>query len=204
MKKKTIHILGVNGNMGRRYASILKYLDIGVTGHDAETYDIHQMQDADGFIIATPTEDHLRHCQWLFQFHKPILCEKPLTKSMADLDKFEDQNRPNLCLLSVVNQYVHLIDRDGSGETYYEYFNSGKDGLFWDCINIIGLSKTKPKISNVSPYWSCKINGVKLNLSQLDGSYVKMVESWVKNPVSNYVYARIAHEKTMRFIRGGW
>lgn len=205
MKRKTVYIIGNRGNMARRYAAILRYLGHFVLGHD-EGVSAHPRlyENADCFIVATPTETHLRIMEELIKLGKPIISEKAFTTDLKKLNEFEDKNRQNLNLISMVNQYSFLIDSDNDGETYWDYWNSGKDGLAWDCINIIGLSKSKPHLSNNSPTWECKINGKKLFLSHMDGAYIRMLESWLRNPLSNYHYAKVAHEKTQRFIDGKW
>lgn len=205
MKKKTIHIIGNLGNMGRRYASILRYLDINCTGHDRDTIpDSNLMKSADGFIIASPTALHLRHCESLFQYGRPVLAEKPLTTDLKLLDCFEFKNKSNLEHLTLVNQYSYLVGPENNGETYYSYFKSGSDGLYFDCLNVIGMAKSKPQLDNLSPVWSAKLNGKKLFSSQMDMAYVNMVDSWLRNPVSNYIYARIAHDKTKKLMDGNW
>ncbi len=196
-----IYIVGKNGNMGKRYAAILNYLDVEVCGHDLEGPNESEMKRAFGFIVATPTANHLDDMKKLFIYEKPILCEKPFTKVMSDLAYFEDKNRSDLSLVQMVNQYQFLT-KPGKGETYYSYFKSGADGIHFDCINIIGLAHGRVALSNKSPIWDCMLNGTRLNLGMMDHAYIAMIKAWIKNPISNYAYARKAHEKVCEYISG--
>ncbi len=90
------------------------------------------------------------------------------------------------------------------GETYYDYFKSGQDGLAYDCCNIIGLSKKRPTLANSSPIWKAKINGQELSLADMDQAYVKMIMDWTRSPLSNWDYAVEMHQKVLRWLAGKW
>ena len=201
MINKAIYIVGINGNMGTRYKSILKGGGIKYLGHDfGESLKFTDENKIHGFIIVSPTNTHLIEIAKLFKFKKPILCEKPLTLDLKELTLFEKEHEDNLQFLTMINQYRFLYNENSQGETYYNYFKSGQDGLKWDCINIIGLSDNIPSIKNTSPEWLCKINGKKLSLADMDKAYIQMIKEWLINPKSNFGYAKKAHEKVLKWF----
>lgn len=185
--------------MGKRYAAILNYLGVPVCGHDMADTDKSAMAGASGFIVATPTQNHLADVKSLFQFGKPILAEKPLSTDFGKLVTFEDNHREDLALLQMVCQY-EFMQKQFRGSTFYDYFKTGADGLAWDCINIIGLARGNVSLDNKSPYWNVKLNGSLLNLGLVDHAYIDMIKAWLKEPKSNWAYARKAHEKTVQYM----
>jgi hypothetical protein len=198
---KKVFIVGIDGNMGQRYEACLRSLGIDVVGVDFKPTANIKHDDVDGYIIATPTHRHLDDLMTYSQYSKPILCEKPFAKSLEAIEDFARRCRKQLINIRMVNQYEHLIDQTSRGETIYDYFRTGKDGLAWDCINIIGLSHQAPVLENTSPVWYCKINGVTLNLADMDKAYVAMLKSWTHDPRTNWAYALDAHRKVERWLR---
>lgn len=195
---QTVFILGINGNMGNRYKTILNHLGIKVVGTDVGG-GLAGIEKADGIIIATPTHMHLDHMSTVIHFRRPILCEKPFTTNLELLRKFEDKHGGWTDLVRMVNQYEYMISKSLTGDTEYNYFKTGGDGLMWDCLNIIGLAKGKCVVGNTSPIWRCKINGQELSLANVDKSYIEMVKDWTSNPRSNFLYAKTAHEKVSQW-----
>ena len=177
--------------MARRYRACLDYLGIEHCGEDLHDDPTGTVADCDGIIIATPTITHLRLLTEFGDYNKPILIEKPISLKPFKLLKANVQ---------MVNQYAFCGPFPG-GETYYNCWNTGKDGLAWDCINIIGLSQTMPEIRNDSPIWKCTLNGKELTLNDIDNSYIKMLDSWIKNPISNIDYIHKAHEKVREYVK---
>lgn len=196
----TVFILGINGNMGQRYQAVLKHLGKTVIGTDLGQ-GLAGIEKADGIIIATPTEIHLQHIAAVINFQRPILCEKPLTKNLDELQRFDNKYGDWTDFVRMVNQYEFMVSNQFNGDTEYNYFKSGADGIAWDCINIVGLSKGQCIIGNSSPIWKCKINGQTLNLSNVDQSYIDMVKSWTTDPRSNFKYAKTAHEKVTAWLK---
>lgn len=178
--------------MGRRYQSILKYLDIPFKGVDAG--DAVPSLDYKGVLIATPTPTHVDLIEQYNHIGLPILCEKPISKNWEDLKRVIKLGDG----VTMVNQYEYLA-RGKFGETFYNYWNSGKDGAGWDCINIIGLAKDTPaRISNKSPIWQCTINGHEINIKHMDQAYCRMIDDWVKHPrVGNMEYIEKAHSRVL-------
>lgn len=194
---KKVYIVGLRGNMGQRYKAILEHLGVDVYGHDVEFSLKEQIDHVDGFIVASPTHTHIQEIRNLYQYEKPILSEKPITKKPEELSYLA----PKTHLLTLVNQYKYLTSPSDEGDTYYDYFKTGSDGLYWDCINVIGLSKRVPAfIKNRSPFWLCSINGRRLNLSDMDAAYVNMMKDWLSGAPSNFQYALEAHRKVLEWF----
>lgn len=200
--KKKVFIVGILGNMGTRYKTICEYLGHEVYGRDKFFPSKFSPKEADCFIIATPTESHIDDIGEYSSYGKPILCEKPLTKDIERLEALEafliKTKRKHL--VSMVNQYS-ILSKGGRGTSSYNYFKSGKDGLYWDCINIIGLSKTAPALSNDSPIWDCYINGHRISIANMDRAYLLMIKNWLERPKSNFDYAKKAHLKVLNILK---
>jgi hypothetical protein len=194
---KKVAVIGASGNMGRRYALILeKYCDCEVVRVDLNNTITADVSECDGFIIATPTSNHIADILTYSQWKKPILCEKPVTKSMLKLrgilaDKDLD--------LSMINQYDFLDVKNYEGHTEYNYFKTGSDGLLWDCINIIGTARSSYCVLNERLVWECQLNGKKLDLRDMDHAYVHNITEWVDG-WRNKDYILPAHEKVWRKI----
>ena len=194
MENKLVYIVGDKGNMANRYKAVLDYIGVRYTGHDKdEPYFFPQ--DATHFIICTPTVRHCDDIDKCLEFNKPILCEKPISKDLNQLLEFEKKWGQKTRLVSMVNQYRYMVPPTMVGETRYDYFKSGADGLFWDCINIIGLASDSFVVSNRSPVWTCTINGKELRLNYVDKSYIVMLRSWLSGRFNNWDYAVAAHKK---------
>jgi hypothetical protein len=201
---KKVAVVGAKGNMGRRYVLILQqYCDCEVVEIEIDRY--RDPSDCDGIIIATPTFAHYDLIKFYAKFGKPILCEKPICKS---LDKLKELLALPGIDLSMVNQYAFArLDMFGfsetlayKGKTSYNYYSTGKDGLFWDCINIIGLAEYDWEIRNDSPVWYCQINGWPINRTEIDISYVEMLKAWTNRNWFNTSYILPAHEKVWKAI----
>ena len=205
--KKKVFIFGNKGNMGQRYSAILKYLGHDVSGTDIDETPIEwvmRFQASDAIIVASDTESHASIVENLIPQSRPILCEKPITKDLSRLKQIVEEARSVGTKLSMVSQYDWLTNGhiDG-GPTVYDYFKSGKDGLAWDCINIIWHAKGKIRLANQSPFWDCQINGHYLDLSEMDYAYIHMIEDWLEQPYAPQ-YDRIlnAHGKVLDFLNG--
>jgi len=182
--------------MGTRYLAVLRYLGVDPQIVDKE-YAGDPIEDCDGVIIATPTSMHVEHisrCAGL-----PILCEKPITKKMGELDELLNFLDKFGGSLSMIDQYAELASY-GDGPTYYNYFKHGGDGLAWDCINIIGHARGKVRLMENSAVWQCMINGKDLSIADMDGAYISMVAKWLQNPAGNESYIWNAHKKVTDYI----
>lgn len=196
----SVLIIGANGSMGRRYQAILGY-----HGHDYLCADIEtplekideMAQKSSGIIIATPTQTHFKFLSAIHQFKKPVLCEKPVTKDLSELEHLIGlyKGQP----LQMVMQYKHL-DCGTGGDSFYDYYNHGKDGLYWDTMQIIGLAKGHVKIYEKSPIWRCQLNGKRLELSHMDEAYVQMIKTWFIEPNQDLFEIRDIHLKVSEMI----
>lgn len=200
----SILVIGARGNMGRRYGSILTYLGKEWSGVDAE-HNRHFVKDvaakADGVIIATPTDTHASLIHLCADLGKPILCEKPLTKDMGEMSRVAQAVKDHATNLTMVYQYKEIIDPSSIGWTYYNNWSHGKDGLIWDCIQIIGLARSEVTLQEDSPLWRCRINGRKLHIQDMDRAYITMMSKWLRNPGQDIGEIKAIHEKVDAFDR---
>lgn len=198
-----ILIVGGMGNMGSRYRAICEYLGYKYDVCDIRDSLIDKAKGCDRFLIASPTSMHETHLKALSAFNKPILCEKPIIKDSASVEHLFRKIPSLKENLTMVNQYRFFDTQDTLGETSYDYFKSGSDGLAWDCINIIGLAKMDVKIASKSPIWRCKINGQNLNLKYMDIAYVNMLRVWAldlaKDDKESYIV--YAHKQVEEHVR---
>lgn len=206
-KQKTIAIVGAQGNMGRRYAAIVRYL-----GHNVREYDQEDDSDDfcgeipwhDGIIVATPTDTHAKWVRRMLGYDAPVLVEKPLSTNLDEALGLCHRARNEDCCLSMVNQYRYLIGKGDVGPTVYDYWNHGRDGLAWDCISVVALAEGSLELREKSPIWTCVINGRKLSPATMDHAYIEMVRSWIERPASDLDYIEAAHRKVQEYIDGRW
>lgn len=180
-------LMGALGSMGSRYCAILKHL-----GVDYSIYDVQlrmslesAAQGCDRVLIATPTQAHTFSIRDAIRVlpGKPILCEKPITKDMVELSKLIAECAEAKSDLRVVFQYKRAyLDDFGSGPTHYNFYRHGGDGLYWDCIQIIGLARGLVTLREDSPIWDCVINGTRLSIADMDRAYVAYLADWLHNP----------------------
>lgn len=199
-----IILLGANGGIAKRYKAILNYLGQEWRGFDVldDIQTVHQaVQKSDGIIIATPTDTHTNLIAEYSVKGKPILCEKPISKNIDEVRQIEDFCRSHQVPLQMVYQYQYLVKPRSIGESIYDFYEHGKDGLIWDCIQIVGLSRREPELRERSPHWFCKINGHTLNKADMDPAYTHMVGLWIRNPKDNLGMMLEAHEKTAEMER---
>lgn len=191
-------IIGSNGSMGSRYSAILNYL-----GKPFKALDLENSQDLDhlasqssGFIIATPTHTHKDYIRKLLRYKKPILCEKPICKDIAELKTLLQEVRDSRAPFRMVLQYELLVDTGRLGRSYYNYFKHGNDGIVWDCLQVVGLSRGEPELKENSPVWTCIINGRTLKIGDMDAAYIGYVQRWYTQPHQNLDLLLNIHEKT--------
>jgi hypothetical protein len=179
-------IIGSEGSMGKRYQAILRWLCIPFESYDIKFNDNHDLSQFSHFILATPTETHYQWIKKLDQFERPILCEKPLSKVLAEVREILNIKSP----LTMMMQYKYLDQKDyhlGQSKDYvaepgprssYNYFRHGNDGLVWDCFQIIALAKGTISLLETSPVWQCMINGFNLDIAQMDRAYISAVHDF--------------------------
>jgi|DEB0MinimDraft_4_1074332.scaffolds.fasta_scaffold63687_2 hypothetical protein len=207
MENVRVLIIGHLGNMGKRYAAICDHLGIPWVGHDIKDQNPDVMKSH--IIVATPTDDHFTTLLRLEHedFGKPILCEKPIRKGLKFI---RDLDTPGLANLYMVNNYAHitksrqeLVKRCRKLDTHYSYYNTGGDGIYWDCIQLIHLAKGSLKLNNTEPVWSCRINGTTINRADVDAGYVEMIKDFVgpRNNMWGYADIALAHKKVEALAR---
>jgi hypothetical protein len=185
-----VTLLGAQGNMGKRYQSILKRLGVGYVAADIGCNMaklIAPLEHGDKIIIATPTDTHpaVIYDVCYYKQKEPqidVLCEKPITKDLDTLNDLYDACRKCFVNLYSVNQYQYIPEAshpNAKGDSYYDYFNSGRDGVKWDCFQVYALAHGKVTVSNESPIWSCAINGMELTHADMDFAYISMIKDFL-------------------------
>jgi hypothetical protein len=198
-----ILLIGSQGSMGARYASILRYLGKSFVGIDKETSEKKRMELAkysDGIIIATPTETHQYLIDEMIPAKKPILCEKPVVRNpdilRGLLKRMGDAKVP----FRMMFQYSMLTNPNRIGKSRYDYFRHGTDGLVWDCLQIIALARGECRLREDSPIWSCMINGQRLNIADMDAAYIGYVQEWFKKPGQDPGLIQSIHDKVQSVL----
>jgi hypothetical protein len=202
----SILILGSEGSMGKRYQAILKFLNQDYVCKDkihSEFPDEYLTEKIDGVIIATPTDTHLELIQQYLRYGVPILCEKPVTKHLAELKALGYELRSSRTPFRMMYQYQCLDYPTSKGVSWYDYFRHGNDGLVWDCLQVIGLARGAVNLAEESPIWDCSLNGKALSLSQMDLAYIDYVKGWLNCPSQDYEQIWDAHVKTHELARSG-
>jgi len=175
-----IIVIGSKGNMGRRYCQILKEMGTDYKGIDLnETISIDNDSEVAGVIIATPTETHYPIYSFIrAQYSGRILCEKPFTTTILGCRHILSDNK-----LFIVNNYQYMVSSPDfptvGKNTIYEYYNTGKDGIHLDCVQLYYLAKGKVEISKNSSIWGCVINGKVMQRQYVDYSYGRMINHFV-------------------------
>jgi hypothetical protein len=138
---------------------------------------------ASHYLVATPTDTHLAVIKNIAMKNARILVEKPICRldKATNMQTLRDACDAHRDRIFMVNQYAYCPDPGGLGETSYDYYNSGDDGLAWDCIQLIHLSRSKISLKTNSPVWKCSINGHRLTHEVVDQAYVEMVKDFISN-----------------------
>jgi hypothetical protein len=178
--KPFVCLVGAKGNMGRRYKSILNHLGVKWYGVDVGYI---WPPEVSHYIIATPTETHLEMISQIKSHTARILVEKPLCQlsPMLRIQTVREACEKHKNKLYMVNQYAYTPGIDGIGPTIYDYYNTGKDGIAWDCIQLIHLATGQISLRNKSPVWQCTINGQPLTHEIVDRCYVEMIKDFLSN-----------------------
>lgn len=203
-KINSILIYGSEGSMGRRYQAILKYLNVKFDVFDTKIHKkAPEIRQFDGIILCTPTCTHKFLIEDLQKFDKPILCDKPIYKDSKVVDQLMGSCRD----LDIMFQYKEIsypaTPNMEKYSSYYDYFRTGSDGLYWDCMQTIALhigSFNDLLIKNESPIWKCSINNFKVYFSLMDIAYIEYLKRWIngkrtlKEEIVNY------HQKVEAYI----
>lgn len=198
----SILIVGSEGSMGKRYQAILSHLGKNFSCVDLIHTRAHidkMAYTSEGIIIASPTHTHLPYVQSFCQMKKPILCEKPLSTDPHEISEILNLSDAGDFPLTMMMQYQWLVNPALVGESYYDYFRHGADGIVWDCMQIIALAKKSVHLREKSPIWKCRINGYDLNVSHMDSAYVEYVSNWLKHPSQDLGYLAEIHSKVLEY-----
>lgn len=178
-----ILLLGGCGSVGSRYAAILRYMkqDFIIKDpmrRDAETFP--SPNDYDAAIVATPTKSHYAICKKLIAFEKPFLCEKPLSKDIDECKDLIVQAKRKKVEGYVVCNYQYALGKYFSPGDHiaYDYYKTGKDGLYWDACQLLYLDPGA-SINNQSPIWHLQVNYKWVPYKMLERSYSLMVQKFV-------------------------
>jgi hypothetical protein len=133
----SICIVGA-GNMGSRYAAVCKNELIDHTLIDKG----EMVLGVDKYIIATPTDTHADVlCHVATRVKKPvsILVEKPIDSCFYSGLRAVKAAESLGHRVYMVNNYAYYSEGipKGEGDTHYDFYNSGKDGIVADCIQLI-------------------------------------------------------------------
>ena len=183
---KTIVLVGAAGSMGRRYQAILKHFGARAVLFDPAMQNPYPFLDtvgsavraSDGVIIASPTATHAAYCISLADAGVPILCEKPVSTDLDEVEAVLDRVSGPFRMMA---QYT-LLNPFDDGETFYDFYHSGSDGLAWDCIQLLGLARGFVTLRDESPIWRCTLNGRILSLDDVGWAYVEYVKQWLDEP----------------------
>jgi len=207
-----VMIYGCDGNMGQRYQAILKSKKIPYVGLDRNDPWTIEEQECTHIILATPTPSHIPLLERVAHSANrklKFLVEKPIgiIRDVSELDVLKEiENKGHK--IYMVNNYAYVnpavINTNGDNVSIYSYYNSGKDGLKWDCIQLIYLAEGKVLLYDTNPIWRCVINGVAVNRSEIDKTYVDMIMDFYSD---NTYYGRLwgrkdiiaAHNKVLNY-----
>lgn len=209
---KRILLIGGCGSIGRRYHAILKKMNCEI-----DVYDLAQEKEdperilrtnCDRAVIASPTETHMDYAYALASRGVPFLCEKPLSKSVDECRRLARKVRGNGVQSYVVNNYAYVVQMMNIRSVKritYDYYHTGRDGIYWDACQLIYLDKDV-RLKSESPLWQVTINDVPVKYRWLEMSYIEMLQDFVSGEtadlwtvsqglgMSEAVVRRIKHE----------
>lgn len=183
-----ILLLGGKGSIGRRYAAVLRELGEPFIVHDKEDNPqlIEHLAAADHAIIATPTETHFDYILTLERARIPYLCEKPVTKKIAEAEMLFQH-----CSMGfVVNNWAFLSTNAELTHTgklkhlTYDFYNTGRDGLLWDVCQLVYLAQitqAKLEVRRFSASWDVTWNDFEVPYRWIEMSYLQMVRAFLEN-----------------------
>jgi len=190
-----IALFGGNGSIGSRYAAILRHMDVDYKVIEIDD-DLPEFAQTTKCIIATPTDTHVDIINQIPD-SIPILCEKPIDRNPNKIPK-----RKN-CYM--VNNYYHVMKIKGILPPYsvwYNYYKTGKDGLLWDCCQLVYLDE-EARIETKSPRWNLSVNREWIKYRDLEESYVRMVSDFLNDKFHKLWSMEVAKEVTKAVIKRG-
>lgn len=174
-----ILLLGGNGSIGRRYASILDHLNLQhVIADDVNGVNLRDY-DFDRAIVCTPTVTHHGYAKKLIAQNIPVLIEKPLSFSEIECREIVEVSKDKA--VNVVCNYLYVVRKlrvDPPYKIKYDYFHTGSENLYWNTCQLVYLDPDA-LIRQESPKWSMNVNGKWVLYRLLENSYIDMIRDWV-------------------------
>ena len=174
-------IFGANGSMGRRYTAICKNM-----GHTVLPIEIGQTlsptEDFDYAIIATPTKTHFDIVKKLLPYNKTILCEKPVCFNLRRVKELRLLDKRHLVKVVCNWKFVKGMLPFNHNKIEYNFYNTGKDGLYYDCCQLVLLSHGSCILRTTSPTFMATVNGKSISLTNIENSYITMIEKLINHP----------------------
>lgn len=173
-----ILLVGGEGSIGRRYQTILRNLDI--PHRVKEFYDNLNLDGITKAIIATPTKLHYDHCKWFENTGIPLLVEKPVSKNKEEVLDLINRGLE----FYVVNNWSFVLPigmTPGKSEIRYNFYNTGRDGLWWDAIQLVYIAEKLNcpiRVETKSPTWDVFMGNFKIPYSFIEQSYVEMIRAF--------------------------
>lgn len=202
-----IAIIGSSGNIGSRYAAILKYLEHEVLEIEYNTPKeaiVEILNIAEKAIVCTQTPYHIRWCRRLVKYKIPFLCEKPVSTNLQSVKNLNSACRKIRLDARMVSNWKFVLGdmRADSHNVYYNFYNTGKDGTEWDLIQLLYLANTI-EFHTDSIEFSATIDGNHVSLDDIARSYILMLKAWITQPelLWNLDDAEAATEKVLDWKR---
>lgn len=174
-----ILIIGSEGSIGKRWCAVARSF-----GHTVHRYDLGSPEsilatDVDRVLIASPTETHLKY---LLRYggRVPILCEKPLCtniNTINTLKTIEGHHR-----IQMVNNWTYFSDQimePGNNIISYDHYAGGHECEAYNFAQPIYLAKSL-SISYKSPTLKIVINGARVQLENIEFSYLQTYRNWIE------------------------
>lgn len=185
-----ILLIGGMGSIGSRYREILRQLGIAFEILDTDGRDPHfdvekylETSKFDKVIICTPTHTHEEYVDMLLDLKKPLLCEKPVSKNtdvtLQLANKASYLNVPAF----VVNNYAFIERERPLKECFprtlsYQYYNTGRDGLLWDCCQLVYLAfkeRAELRLDRKGAIWKFHLGDFEVPYRWVEESYYQMI-----------------------------
>lgn len=174
-------LIGADGNMGRRYRAIFNYLNEPFTPLEIG-YTLPRLKllvkGVSHVVVASASNAHIDNLWDLSEVNctVPILCEKPVVTLPEHLDSVLSYDLN----LYVVNQYQHLVPEGVRVKNAtYDYYNTGRDGIFWDCFQLFAIAEQNVTLRNKSPYWTCIFDQYHVPFALMDLAYIQMIRDFL-------------------------
>ena len=134
-------------------------------------------------------DKHFENLIEIIPHGKPILCEKPVCKTIEGIVKIANECEKYETDFSMVNNWAYAINaaatqreiivRFGECNIVYDCYNTGTDGIEWDTIQLKYLSGNL-QVNNKSPLMYCCVDeDLMINTRHIEESYIMMISNWI-------------------------